>query len=60
MTEPSFTDDLAYVAREYLTLEQPCGDRAQTPEQVRGLVAAGDLPGPAYELPDGTQMFPPT
>ena len=60
MTEATFTDeDLAYVREEYSTLEQLCADRAETPEQVRALIAQERLPRPAYVLPDGTELFPP-
>jgi hypothetical protein len=58
---PGFSPaDQAYVEAEYATLEQLCAHRTgepHDPEQVRRLVAAGQLPGPAYVLPDGREMF---
>jgi Family of unknown function (DUF6058) len=60
MAEPTFTDDdLAYVTAEYHTLQQLCTGRAESAEEVRGLIAQGRLPRPTYVLPDGTELFPP-
>ena len=60
MRKPKFSDaDLSYINKEYLTLEQLCADRSDSPEQVHELVDRGELPRPAYVLDDGTEMFPP-
>ena len=57
---PRFTaTDLAYIKADYRTLEGLCGHRHETPGQVRALIAQGRMPGPAYVLADGTEMFPP-
>jgi Family of unknown function (DUF6058) len=54
-----YTDaDLAYFSANYLTLEELCADRAESPEDVRRLIAERRLPAPSYVLPDGTGMFP--
>ena len=50
--------DVAYVEANYLSLEEACAGRAETPDQVRALAAAGELPQPSYVLPDGTEMVP--
>ena len=50
--------DVAYVEANYLSLDQACAGRAETPEEVRALAAAGRLPQPSYVLPDGTEMVP--
>jgi Family of unknown function (DUF6058) len=50
--------DVAYVRANYLTLNEACADRAETPEEVRRLAAEGSLPQPSYVLPDGTEMVP--
>lgn len=60
MTQAEFTDrDLDYVRSEYVDLDRLCAGRAETPGQVRELIAQGRLPRPTYVLPDGTEMFPP-
>jgi hypothetical protein len=51
-------EDVAYVRANYLTLEQACAGRSETPDGVRGLMADGRLPRPSYVLPDGTEMVP--
>jgi hypothetical protein len=57
--EPAMTTaDVAYVRANYLTLEEACAGRAETPDQVRALVADARLPQPSYVLPDGTEMVP--
>jgi hypothetical protein len=54
-----YTDaDLAYFSANYLTLEELCADRAESPGDVRRLIAQRKLPAPSYVLPDGTGMFP--
>ena len=50
--------DLEYVQTNYVTLEQLCDERAETPTEVRALIDAGRLPKPSYVLDDGTAMFP--
>jgi hypothetical protein len=50
--------DVAYVEANYVSLDQACAGRAETPEEVRALVAAGQLPQPSYVLPEGTEMVP--
>lgn len=57
--EPRFSGgDLAHITEEYLTLEQLCADRAQTLDEVRELIAKGDLPRPTYEFHAGTGPRP--
>ena len=51
-------EDVAYVKRNYVSLEEACAGRAETPEEIRALAAAGQLPQPSYVLPDGTEMVP--
>jgi hypothetical protein len=59
MTEQTFSAaDLDYILANYFTLEELCVGRAETPDDVRGLVPQGSLPAPSYVLADGTQMFP--
>jgi Family of unknown function (DUF6058) len=50
--------DLDYLAANYLTLEELCADRAESPGDVRRLIEQRRLPAPSYVLPDGTGMFP--
>jgi hypothetical protein len=50
--------DVAYVEANYVALDQACAGRAETPDEVRALVAAGKLPRPSYVLPDGAEMVP--
>jgi hypothetical protein len=50
--------DLDYLRVNYLTLEQVCSERSESPEEIRALVAQGRLPKPSYVLDDGTEMFP--
>jgi hypothetical protein len=50
--------DVSYVEENYVTLEDACAGRAETPEEVRARAAAGQLPQPSYVLPDGTEMVP--
>src|SRR5437660_10901338 len=50
--------DLEYISSNYLTLEQLCKERAESPEELRSLIAERKLPHPSYVLPDGTGMFP--
>ena len=50
--------DLDYLRVNYLTLEQVCAERSESPETIRALIAKGRLPKPSYVLDDGTEMFP--
>jgi hypothetical protein len=50
--------DLDYLRTNYLTLEQVCAERQESPEEARALIAKGRLPKPSYVLDDGTEMFP--
>ena len=51
-------EDVAYVRANYLTLEQACAGRSESPTEVRRLIAEAKLPQPSYVLPDGTEMVP--
>src|SRR5919109_2418646 len=54
-----FTEaDLAYLAANYLTLEELCEGRPESAEEVRALIVERRLPQPSYTIPDGTGMFP--
>jgi hypothetical protein len=54
-----FTDaDLAYIRANYLTLDQLCTERVETPSEVRRRIDEGLLPRPSYVLDNGTEMFP--
>jgi hypothetical protein len=50
--------DLDYLRVNYLTLEQVCAERSDSPEEIRALIAKGRLPKPSYVLDDGTELFP--
>jgi hypothetical protein len=50
--------DLDYLASNYVSLEELCAGRAESPENVEGLIAERRLPRPSYMLPDGTGRFP--
>lgn len=50
-TVPFTEADLAYVITEYRTLEDLCLDRAEVVSDVRPLIEAGRLPGPADPRP---------
>jgi hypothetical protein len=50
--------DLDYLGANYLTLEQLCAERPESPEEVRALIAKGRLPKPSYVLDDGTELYP--
>src|SRR4051794_2878334 len=51
--------DVAYVRANFRSLVELCSSRAETPAEVRELIASGLLPQPSYVLGDGTEMFPP-
>src|SRR5438093_6956706 len=60
MSGRRFSDaDLAYIHREYRTLEDLCAGRSESPAEVSALIDERKLPGPSYVLDDGTPMFPP-
>ena len=50
--------DLDYIRANYVTVDQLCAGRADSPDQVQRLVSEGRLPKPSYVLDDGTEMFP--
>ena len=50
--------DLAYIESNYFTLDDVCAGREQTPEQVRRLIAARELPAPSYILAGEREMVP--
>src|SRR5436305_15079949 len=50
--------DLDYLRANYVTLEQVCAERPDSPEEIRALIAKGRLPRPSYVLDDGTELFP--
>jgi hypothetical protein len=50
--------DVAYVRANYLTLDDVCAGRAETPDDVRRLIAKNKLPKPSYVLPNGAEMVP--
>ena len=52
------TADLAYIKANYLTLEELCAERSDSPDAVEELIVARLLPRPSYVLDDGTGMFP--
>ena len=55
----TYTDaDHAYIRANYFTLSELCGDRTESPEEVRELIDAGALPAAAYVLDDGSEWFP--
>ena len=57
--DASFTaDDLRVIERDFTTLEQLCSGRDLRSEQVETMIVNGELPQPAYVLPDGRRMFP--
>jgi hypothetical protein len=59
-TTATFTEaDLAYLRREFRTLEEICAGRPERPEDVRQLIAERRLPQPPYVLDDGTELVPP-
>jgi hypothetical protein len=55
---PLTAADIDYIRDNYVTLEEACAGRRETPERVLALVEAGRLPEPSYWLPDGTAMVP--
>lgn len=55
---PMTPADDAYVDRHFVTLEELCVGRNETPDQVRALMLAGRLPLPSYLRSDGLEMVP--
>jgi hypothetical protein len=50
--------DDAYVDRHFVTLDELCVGRDETPDQVRAHMLAGRLPLPSYLRSDGVEMVP--
>jgi len=50
--------DIDYMRDNYVTLDELCADRSETPEQVTHLIEQQVLPQPSYVLDDGTGFFP--
>lgn len=50
--------DVDYIKANYLTLDELCADRPESPRAHEALINARRLPGPSYVLDDGTAMFP--
>jgi hypothetical protein len=50
--------DLQYIRSEFVPLCVVCREVGREVEEVRALMAERWLPGPAYVLPDGTEMVP--
>jgi len=50
--------DVTYIRANYVSLPALVAHHEMTIEQARAHIAAGVLPGPAYVLPGGTEMFP--
>lgn len=55
---PMTPADDAYVDRHFVTLEELCVGRDETPDDVRAHMLAGRLPLPSYLRSDGTEMVP--
>jgi hypothetical protein len=55
---PMTPDDDAYVDRHFVTLEELCLGREETPDDIRAHMLAGRLPMPSYLRSDGTEMVP--
>jgi hypothetical protein len=51
--------DLEYLRSTFLTLDQLCVSRSETPADVRRMVAIGHLPRPSYVVDDGTEYYAP-
>jgi hypothetical protein len=51
-------EDVAYVRRNYLTLEALASAERLALGELEGMIAARVLPGPSYVLPSGEAMFP--
>jgi hypothetical protein len=55
---PMTPADDDYVRRYFVTLEELCVGRDETPDQVRAHMLAGRLPLPSYLRSDGAEMVP--
>ncbi|HEV2780161.1 MAG TPA: DUF6058 family natural product biosynthesis protein [Actinophytocola sp.] len=55
---PMTPADDAYVERHFVTLDELCVGRDQTPDQIRAHMLAGRLPLPGYLRSDGAEMVP--
>jgi hypothetical protein len=51
-------DDVRYIRSEFVPLGELCAVRHRDSEDVRARIEHGQLPAPAYVLPDGTPMVP--
>jgi uncharacterized protein DUF6058 len=50
--------DVAYIVANFASLEEVCRGRTETPDEVRRLMCAEQLPQPTYILDGGTEMVP--
>jgi Family of unknown function (DUF6058) len=50
--------DIDYIRANYLTLDELCADRPESPVGIEALIDARRLPRPSYVLDDGTAMVP--
>jgi Family of unknown function (DUF6058) len=50
--------DVDYIKANYVTLDELCANRPESPGAIQELIAARRLPCPSYVLDDGTEMFP--
>jgi hypothetical protein len=50
--------DIRYIRAQFVPLDAVCREGGRAPGEVRALMADRRLPGPAYVLPDGTEMVP--
>ena len=61
MTPIPYTDaDVAYVMRDFVSLEDLCHKQGADLATVREHIEQGQLPRPTYVLPDGCEMVPDT
>jgi uncharacterized protein DUF6058 len=50
--------DVEYIRENFVSLDELCAVRGQSPDRVRALIAGGTLPAASYVLEDGTEMVP--
>jgi hypothetical protein len=50
--------DIDYIEANYVTLDELCANRPESPHEVEALIAARRLPRSSYVFEDGTGMFP--
>jgi hypothetical protein len=55
---PMTAADDGYVDRHFVTLDELCVGREETPDQVRAHMLGGRLPLPSYLRSDGVEMVP--